>query len=120
MFKGITIIYLSGLNKGFGSKFHIDTRVRQETPEEGRRIHRREDNNEDSSPNTLNDKRACPRGVRVIALNCGIVVSEFEPQSRYYVHFRTNTLEKCMNPLITPNYGLNSISAVLLERRLWH
>ena len=41
-----------------------------------------------------------PRGVMVKALDCGIVVSKFELQSRYYVHFRTNTLGKGMNPLI--------------------
>ena len=35
----------------------------------------------------------------VKALNCGIVVSEFELQSRYYVHFRTNTFGTGMNPL---------------------
>ena len=33
----------------------------------------------------------CPRGVMVKTMDCGIVVSEFEFQSRYYVHFRTNT-----------------------------
>ena len=38
----------------------------------------------------------CPRG---------IVVNEFELQSRYYVHFRTNTLGKGMNPLILPAMG---------------
>ena len=43
-----------------------------------------------------------PRAVMVKALGCGIVESEFEPQSRYYVHFRTNTLGKGMNPLILP------------------
>ena len=41
-----------------------------------------------------------PRGVMVKAMNCGIVVREF--QSRYYVHFRANTLGKDMNPLILP------------------
>ena len=35
----------------------------------------------------------------VKALDYGIVVSEFELQLRYYVHFRTNTLGKGMNPL---------------------
>ena len=40
----------------------------------------------------------CPRGVMVKAMNCGIVVL----QSRYYVHFRANTLGKGMNPLILP------------------
>ena len=30
------------------------------------------------------------------------VVSEFELQPRYYVHFRANTLGKGMNPLMLP------------------
>ena len=42
----------------------------------------------------------CPHGVMVKALDCGIVVSEFELQSQYGMHFRTNTLGKGMNPLI--------------------
>ena len=42
----------------------------------------------------------CPCGVMVKAMDCGIVVSEFELQLRYYVHFRANTLGKSMNPLI--------------------
>ena len=41
----------------------------------------------------------CPRSVMVIAMDCGILVSEFLFQSRYYVHFRTNTLGKGMRPL---------------------
>ena len=44
----------------------------------------------------------CPRGVMVKAMNCGILVREFVLQSRYYVHFRANTLGKGMNPLILP------------------
>ena len=44
----------------------------------------------------------CPRGVMVKAMNSGIVVREFVLQSRYYVHFRANTLGKGMNPLILP------------------
>ena len=47
-------------------------------------------------------KQECPRGVMVKAMNCGIVVREFVLQSRYYVHFRANTLGKGMNPLILP------------------
>ena len=43
-----------------------------------------------------------PRGVMVKVMNCGIVVREFVIQSRYYVHFRPNTLGKGMNPLILP------------------
>ena len=42
------------------------------------------------------------RGVMVKAMSCGIVVREFVLQSRYYIHFRANTLGKGMNPLILP------------------
>ena len=45
------------------------------------------------------------RGVMVKAMDCRIVVSEFVLHSRYYVHFRANTLEKGMNPLILPAMG---------------
>ena len=38
----------------------------------------------------------------VKAMDCGIVGREFVLQSRYYVHFRANTLGKGMNPLILP------------------
>ena len=34
-----------------------------------------------------------------------IVAREFELQSRYYVHFRINTLGKGMNPLVLPAIG---------------
>ena len=47
----------------------------------------------------------CPRGVMVKTMDCGIVESEFVLQSRYYVHFRTYTLGKGMNPLILPAMG---------------
>ena len=46
-----------------------------------------------------------PRGVMIKAMDSGIVVCEFELQSRYYVHFRANTLGKAMNPLILPSMG---------------
>ena len=39
-----------------------------------------------------------PRGVMVKTMDRGIVVSEFVLQSRYFVHFRANTLGKVMNP----------------------
>ena len=42
----------------------------------------------------------CPRGEMVKAMDCGIVVSEFVLQLRYYVHFRANTLVKGINHLI--------------------
>ena len=51
---------------------------------------------------TLSKYYLFPRGVMVKAMNCGIVVREFVLQSRYYVHFRANTLGKGMNPLILP------------------
>ena len=41
----------------------------------------------------------CPLGVMVKAMECGIVVSEFVLQSRYYVYFRANTLGKGMTSL---------------------
>ena len=46
-----------------------------------------------------------PCGVMVKAMVCGIVVSEFVLQSRYYVHFRANILGKGTNPLILPAMG---------------
>ena len=55
---------------------------------------------------SLNSKEAgCPRGVMVKAMDCGIVVRKFVLQSCYYVHFRTNTLGKGMNPIILPAIG---------------
>ena len=47
----------------------------------------------------------CPRGVMVKVMDSGIVKSVFVLQSRYYVHFQTNTLGKGMNPLILPAMG---------------
>ena len=47
----------------------------------------------------------CPRGAMVKAMDYGIVVSEFVLHSCYYVHFRANTPEKGMKPLILPAMG---------------
>ena len=47
----------------------------------------------------LFDQGGCPRDVRVKPMVCDIVTREFEFQSRYYVHFRTNTLGKGIIPL---------------------
>ena len=41
----------------------------------------------------------------VKAIDCRIVVIEFELRSRYHVHFRTNTIGKGMNPLILTAMG---------------
>ena len=49
--------------------------------------------------------RGCPRGVMVKAMDCVIEVSEFEIQSRYYLHYPTNTLDKVMNPHILSVIG---------------
>ena len=69
---------------------------------------------------TLKCGGGCPRGVMIKAMDCGIVVSEFKFQSRYYVHFWANTLGKGMNPSYPPSYGLNSTTIVLLGEWLWH
>ena len=50
-------------------------------------------------------REGCPRGVRVKALACGVVLSELKIQTCCYVHFRTNTLGKGMNPFILPAMG---------------
>ena len=55
--------------------------------------------------NSLKIIGGCPRGVTVKAMDCGIIVSEFVLQSRYFVHFRANTLGKGMDPLILPDMG---------------
>ena len=65
-------------------------------------------------------KRGCPCGVMVKAMDSGIVVCEFELQSRYYVHFQTNTLGKGIEPPYPPSYGLNSTTTVLLGEWLLH
>ena len=61
MINGIRASDSRSLNKGGGSKFHEVSTVRQETPEEGRRLLRQkrcEYNNkdEDNSLKTLNDE----------------------------------------------------------------
>ena len=52
-----------------------------------------------------NHHRGCPRGITVKALDCGNVLSEFELQSRSYVHFQTITLGKNINSLILSTIG---------------
>ena len=47
----------------------------------------------------------CHCGVMVNAMDCGIVVSEFVLQSRYYVQFLANPLGKGMNRLLLPAMG---------------
>ena len=72
----------------------------------------------------LEDASYMPRvGVVAYALNCGLVVREFEIQSSYYVHFRTDTLKKGMDPpphLAHSSNGLNSTTTVFLQGWLWY
>ena len=49
--------------------------------------------------------RGNPLDVVANMLDCNILVSEFELLSRYYDYFRTDTLEKGMNPFIPPAMG---------------
>ena len=62
-------------------------------------------------------------------LDCDIIVNEFEPQSRNYIHFQINTLRKGMNPLILPlmnEISLHCSSTKLTlalnnpRRLIWH
>ena len=60
-----------------------------------------------------------PCGVMAKLLDCDIVLSEFDLHSRCYIHFRTNTLGKGMNPLIPTAMEWNSVINVQQEW-LWH
>ena len=62
--------------------------------------------------NTNNFKRESHWSIMAEMMDYGHKVIEFELQSRYYVHFRTNTLGKVMNPLISPRYGFNSTTVL--------
>ena len=62
------------------------------------------------------DKVRCSHGVVGNVLNCGLEVSEFEPQLSYYTHFRINTIEKkSMTPPLFLRYELISTTSVLLR-----
>ena len=52
-----------------------------------------------------------PHGVMVSVLDSNLDVSEFKLWSCYYIHFRTDTLGKGINPLIC--HRLYSVTAVL-------
>ena len=54
-------------------------------------------------------------------LDCYIVVSKFELQMCYYIHFQTNAPWERHEPSYPPaGGGLNSTTAVLLQGWLWH
>ena len=44
-------------------------------------------------------------------LDGGLEINKFEIQSRYYVHFRTNSLGKYVNPFIFPGIQFTDPSA---------
>ena len=58
----------------------------------------------------------CPRGVMVKVMDYEIIVNEFEFQSRYYVHSRTNTVGERYEHPYPSSYELNSTTTVLVER----
>ena len=60
------------------------------------------------------------RGVVANVMDCGIVVNEFELQSRLNVRFWANTLWKSINPLIILYYWLNVTTTILRQGLLWH
>ena len=51
------------------------------------------------------DNRQRFHGAVANELNCDNSVSEIDLQSRYYVHFQTNTIRKGMNHSIHPAMG---------------
>ena len=63
--------------------------------------------------------REVPMALWLTILDCNIIVSEFEMQSCYYIHFLTNILGKGMRPLISLSYELNSNIAILLQGWIW-
>ena len=56
-----------------------------------------------------------PCNVVANVLDCDIVINKFELQSRYYVHFRINTLRKGTNPIISPA----NFTSIFLEGWIW-
>ena len=48
-------------------------------------------------------------------LDWNIVVSKFELQSQYYVHFQINILGERYEPSYSLRYGLNGTTSVLLQ-----
>ena len=66
-----------------------------------------------------NHYKESPRGVMVKAMDYGIVVHEFIPHSRYYVHFQANTTGKVWTHY-PPSNGFDSTTTVLLGEWIWH
>ena len=53
-------------------------------------------------------------------MDYGIVISEFELQSRYFIYFLKKYYCERYEPLYLLSYGLKSTITVLLERWIWH
>ena len=93
MVNGIRTLYLHGLDKEFGSKFHVGSWIQQETHEEGHRMNwlkHCEYNNKDeyNSLDTLNDKNFTPFLCLVTYLQA-FVFTFFSPCLRF-MHFSLN------------------------------
>ena len=66
------------------------------------------------------DKGRGPHVVMAKTFDCIPEVSEFKLQSGYYVHFWTNTLERGMNPLISPAIcNILPRITILLQELFW-
>ena len=65
-------------------------------------------------------KKEWLRGIMANVLSCNLEDSQFEIYARFNVHFRTNTLGKGMNPLITLAMCLNSMIEVVPQECLSH
>ena len=53
-------------------------------------------------------------------LDYSLELSEFEPQTICFVHFRINNFGESYEPPYAPSYELNSITAVILQGWLRH
>ena len=70
-------------------------------------------------PFTCEVSRSVP-GVVVNVMDCYIEEIEFELQSCRYVLFRSNALGKSINPIIPPDYGINSTTIIVFQWNLWN
>ena len=71
-------------------------------------------------PQSFSNIRASPTNfVESKELDCDIIETVFEVCLYFYVYFPVNPHEKCMNPLISPNWRLKSTITVLILGWLW-
>ena len=74
---------------------------------------------DDSEEEVKENVEGILRWVVANVLDCKILVSKFELQSRYYVYVRTNTFGKGKK-LISLSCGLTNVATILLEGWFWH